>query len=58
MALCCDGMDVYLHGYVDSDFASDVDSRRVPLVMSHIGKWSSESGVEAAKDSRIVFDGG
>ena len=27
---------------------------RIPL---HIGKWSSELGVEAAKDSRLVYDG-
>ena len=26
MALCYDGMDVRLHGYVESDFVSDVDS--------------------------------
>jgi len=28
MALCYNGMDVRLHGYVDSDFADDVDNRR------------------------------
>ena len=28
MALCYDGTDIRLYGYVDSDFASDVDSRK------------------------------
>ena len=28
MSLCYDGMDVQLMGYVDSDFAGDVNSRR------------------------------
>ena len=27
MALCDDGTDVHLQGYINSDFASDVDSR-------------------------------
>ena len=28
MTLCYDGTDVRVHGYVDSDFAGDVDSQR------------------------------
>jgi len=28
MALCYDGTVVHLHGYVDFDFAGDVDSRK------------------------------
>jgi len=28
MALCYDGTDVHLHGYVDFNFAGDVDSQR------------------------------
>jgi len=28
MTLCYDGTDIRLHGYVDSDFASNVESRR------------------------------
>jgi len=28
MALCYDDMDVRMHGYVNSDFASDVDSQK------------------------------
>ena len=32
MALCYDGMDVHLHGYVDSNFADDVDSRRSTII--------------------------
>jgi len=47
MALCYDDMDVRLHGYVDSHW-----------LCFHFGKWSSELGVEAAKDSRLVYDGG
>ena len=27
MALCYDSTDVHLHGYVDSDFAGDIDSQ-------------------------------
>jgi len=33
MALCFDGMDIRLHESIDSDFADDVDVRRVPLVI-------------------------
>jgi len=28
MALCYDGTDVHRHGYVDFDFASDVDNQK------------------------------
>ena len=36
MALCYDGTNVHLHGYVDFDFADDVNSCEVPLVMSSL----------------------
>ena len=28
MSLCYDGTDICLHGYVESDFASDIYSRK------------------------------
>jgi len=44
-------------GYVNSDFTGDVNSQRVPLVMSSLWEWSCELGVEAAEDSSLVDDG-
>jgi len=52
------GMDVRLCGYVDSDFAGDVDSRRSTIGCLHFGKWSGELGVKNAKDSHLFYDGG
>jgi len=34
MVLCYEGIEVCLHGYVNSDFAGDVNSRKSPLVMT------------------------
>jgi len=28
MTLCYDGMDICLYGYIDFDFAGDIDSQR------------------------------
>ena len=33
MALCYDDTYIHLHGYIYSDFAGDVDSRGVPLLI-------------------------
>ena len=59
MALWYNGMDIPQHGYVDSNFAGDVDSRKSTTCYVFTSeKWSSELGVEPAKDSYLVYDRG
>jgi len=57
MILCYDGTDIRLHEYVDSDFAGDEDSRR--SITGYVFTLrNNELGVEAAKDSHLVYDRG
>ena len=52
MALCYDGTDVCLHGYVDSDFAGDVDNRG--STTSYIFTLRSEAVSWVSKLQKIV----
>ena len=52
MTLCYDGTDVRLHGYVDSDFAGDVDNRGSTI--SYIFTLRSEAVSWVSKLQKIV----
>jgi len=51
MAFCYDGMDVHLHGYVDSDFAGDVDSRKSTTSYVFTLRNGAVSCIKTAKES-------
>ena len=52
MTLCYGGTDVRLHGYVDSDFAVNVESRK--STTGYV--FTLELGIKTTKDSYFVYD--
>ena len=56
MALRYKGTNIHLHGYVDSDFATVIDSQRSTIGYVFTLVVSSKLGVEAVEDSYLIYD--